>query len=63
MGGIGKCTHCINSYEEYGCTECRKDAMWLKFNEDEDIDDYADKYCNFYEEYPAEADNIPKELE
>ena len=43
--------------------ECRKDAIYLKFNEDEDIDDYADKYCDFYEEYPTEADDIPKELE
>ena len=61
MGGCGKCIHCIYSYEEYGMTECRKDAMYEKFDEDEEIDDYADKYCRYYEEYPADADDYMME--
>lgn len=58
MGGCGKCVHCVYSYEEYGLTECRKDALYEKFFEDEDIDDYADKFCKYYEEYPADVDDL-----
>lgn len=63
MAGIGRCIHCIHSYEEYGLTECRKDSIWDKFDEDEDIDDYAKKYCKDFEQYPVDADDIPEDME
>ena len=58
MGGYGKCVHCLHSYEEYGFTECKKDVLWDKFSEDEEVDDCADKFCKYYEEYPADADEM-----
>lgn len=63
MGGCGKCANCLNLYEEYGDMECRKDAIWLKFDyEKEEFDDSVSKWCDYYEEYPAGADDIPEEL-
>ena len=51
MGGCGKCAECIYSYEEYGYTECKKDAFVEKSGDGEwDMD--VSRSCDYYETYP-----------